>query len=91
MTSPAAALHDSPAVAIAREALDGSQQAWIVGGAVRDALAARQVVDLDLAVGGDPAEAARRIADGPAAPRSSSRPSSGPGARLPGTAAGMRT
>ena len=53
----------APAVAAAQEALGGSGDAWIVGGAVRDALSERPVVDLDLAVAGDPAEAARRIAE----------------------------
>jgi putative nucleotidyltransferase with HDIG domain len=55
-------LGDSPAVAAAREALAGFGDAWIVGGAVRDALSDRPVVDLDLAVAGNPADAARRIA-----------------------------
>jgi putative nucleotidyltransferase with HDIG domain len=63
MTEPVAeVLAASPAVATAREALAGSGDAWIVGGAVRAALAGRRVVDLDLAVSGDPADAARRIA-----------------------------
>jgi poly(A) polymerase len=63
MTGPATELwRDSPAVAAAREALSGSGGAWIVGGAVRDALAELPVVDLDLTVAGDPAEAARAIA-----------------------------
>ena len=52
----------SPAVAAAREALGETDSAWIVGGAVRDALAERPVVDLDLAVAGDPEAAARQIA-----------------------------
>jgi poly(A) polymerase len=52
----------SPAVAAARNALSGSVEAWIVGGAVRDALAERPVVDLDVAVAADPADAARRVA-----------------------------
>ncbi|MDX6581310.1 MAG: poly(A) polymerase [Solirubrobacterales bacterium] len=52
----------APAAATARTALAGAGDAWIVGGAVRDALADRPVVDLDLAVGADPAGAARRIA-----------------------------
>ncbi len=55
-------LASAPAVATTREALAGGGDAWIVGGAVRDALGERHVVDLDLAVAGDPAEAARRIA-----------------------------
>ncbi len=52
----------APAVAAAREALAETGDAWVVGGAVRDALAGRPVVDLDLAVAGDPADLARRIA-----------------------------
>ena len=59
----------APAVAAAREALASDGEAWIVGGAIRDALAGRPVVDLDLAVAGDPARAARQIsgaARGPA-------------------------
>ncbi len=47
---------------VAREALAGRQPAWIVGGAVRDALVGRPVTDLDLAVTGDERAAARRIA-----------------------------
>jgi putative nucleotidyltransferase with HDIG domain len=63
MTPPAAGLlGDSAAVAGARAALADFGEAWIVGGAVRDALADQQVVDVDLAVSGDPADAARRIA-----------------------------
>ena len=38
------------------------QRAWIVGGAVRDRLLGRPVVDLDVVVDGDPAGAARAIA-----------------------------
>ena len=34
---------------LAREILDG-QEAWVVGGAVRDELLGRDVVDLDIAV-----------------------------------------
>ncbi len=50
----------SPAAA-AREALGGID-AWIVGGAVRDALMGRDVMDVDIAVRGDAAEAARAVA-----------------------------
>jgi putative nucleotidyltransferase with HDIG domain len=46
---------------IARRALGGGEGAWIVGGAVRDAALGREVTDLDLAVGGDPAAAAKAI------------------------------
>jgi putative nucleotidyltransferase with HDIG domain len=63
MTKPVTqTLGAAPAVATAREALAGSADAWVVGGAVRDVLSGRRVVDLDLAVAGDPADAARRIA-----------------------------
>jgi putative nucleotidyltransferase with HDIG domain len=62
VTTAAEQLAGSPAATAAREALADSGDAWIVGGAVRDALAERPVFDLDLAVAGDPAEAARRIA-----------------------------
>ncbi len=61
-------LEQHPRVRAARDALAGSD-AWIVGGTVRDALLDRAVVDLDLAVDGDPEAAARSIAravDGPA-------------------------
>lgn len=52
----------SPLVALARRALEGPGDAWIVGGAVRDAALGREVTDLDLAVDGDPVAAARAIA-----------------------------
>lgn len=51
----------APVVAVARKALAGSD-AWAVGGALRDAALAREVSDLDLAVGGDPGAAAKAIA-----------------------------
>jgi poly(A) polymerase len=51
----------SPLVVAARRAL-GGRDAWIVGGAVRDAVRDREVADLDLAVAGDPAPAAKAIA-----------------------------
>jgi poly(A) polymerase len=54
------ALHQAEVVRLAREAL-GGRRAWIVGGAVRDALLGRRVVDVDLAVEGSPEEAARAI------------------------------
>ncbi len=53
-------LPESEAVAIARDAVGGD--GWIVGGAVRDAVLGRPVVDLDLAVTGDEQTAARAIA-----------------------------
>jgi putative nucleotidyltransferase with HDIG domain len=52
----------APPVALARRALAGSEGAWIVGGAVRDAALGRDVVDLDLAVAGEVAAAAKAIA-----------------------------
>ena len=55
------ALFEAKVVRTAREAL-GERPAWIVGGAVRDALLDRPVVDVDLAVEGSPEEAARAIA-----------------------------
>ena len=45
----------------AREALAG-REAWLVGGAVRDQLLGRTTDDLDVALAGDPREAARMIA-----------------------------
>jgi poly(A) polymerase len=55
------ALLEAEAVRAARAALPG-RGAWIVGGAVRDALLGRPIVDVDLAVDGSPEEAARGIA-----------------------------
>lgn len=55
-------LSGSPAVRAAREALAGRGDAWIVGGAVRNALLGRQVTDVDLVVSGDAADAARAVA-----------------------------
>jgi poly(A) polymerase len=52
----------SPLVAAAGRGLEGGERAWIVGGAVRDAALGREVLDLDLAVAGDPGAAARAIA-----------------------------
>jgi putative nucleotidyltransferase with HDIG domain len=49
-------------VLLARGALGAQEGIWIVGGAVRDAALDRDVVDLDLAVAGDPAAAAKAIA-----------------------------
>jgi poly(A) polymerase len=53
---------DSPAAGPVRAALGGADDAWIVGGALRDATLGRAVVDLDVAVGADEAEAARAVA-----------------------------
>ncbi len=56
-------LDASPLVALARRALAAhDDEAWIVGGAVRDAALGQEVIDLDLAVGGDPAAVVGRIA-----------------------------
>ncbi len=54
----------APAVAVSRDALAGLGTAWVVGGAVRDALLERDVVDVDLAVAGDARDAAKAIAKG---------------------------
>jgi putative nucleotidyltransferase with HDIG domain len=47
--------------AAARRALGGGEGVWIVGGAVRDAALGRDVVDLDLAVAGDPGPVAKAL------------------------------
>jgi poly(A) polymerase len=52
----------APAVSAARAALDEREHAWIVGGAIRDALLGREVTDVDLAVAGDAAQVARAVA-----------------------------
>ena len=54
-------LSAAPVVEATREALRDAGPAWIVGGAVRDAVLGREVSDLDLAVAGDPGAAARAI------------------------------
>jgi poly(A) polymerase len=46
----------------AREGLAGAP-AWLVGGAVRDALLGRETSDYDVVVAGDPAQAAKAVAD----------------------------
>jgi poly(A) polymerase len=56
-------LSRQPAVLAAREGLAMQTGVWVVGGAVRDALlGAGPLEDLDLAVSGDAAEAARAVA-----------------------------
>jgi poly(A) polymerase len=55
------------ALAVAREALAG-RTAWLVGGAPRDALLGRPVVDLDLVVEGDVRAAARALAQAAGGP-----------------------
>jgi poly(A) polymerase len=52
----------APLVGAARRALGDDEGAWIVGGAVRDAALEREVTDLDLAVAGDPRDAAQAVA-----------------------------
>jgi poly(A) polymerase len=59
--SPIESLQSSPLVVATRRALADDRDAWIVGGAVRDAALGREVTDLDLAVA-DPGPAAREIA-----------------------------
>ena len=62
MSAPLAeALLAAPAAQHLGEAAGGAD-AWIVGGAVRDAVAQRPVVDLDLAVAAGEPEVARRLA-----------------------------
>jgi putative nucleotidyltransferase with HDIG domain len=57
-------LSGAPVVELARGALaGGGVDAWIVGGAVRDAALAGEVTDLDIAVAGNPEAAARAIAE----------------------------
>lgn len=68
MSAVVAALRRAPAVEVASAALADAGDAWMVGGAVRDALAGRDVVDLDLAVAGDHAAAARLVADAAGGP-----------------------
>lgn len=60
--SLSARLDASPLVGLARRALAGGDDAWIAGGAVRDAALGREVTDLDLAVAGDPKRAAKAVA-----------------------------
>jgi poly(A) polymerase len=59
--SAAARLAVAPVVAAVKHALGDGDPAWVVGGAVRDAVLGREVADLDLAVAGDPGGAARAI------------------------------
>jgi putative nucleotidyltransferase with HDIG domain len=60
--SVAERLAAAPPVALARRALAADEGVWIAGGAVRDAALQRDVVDLDLALAGDPGAAAKAIA-----------------------------
>jgi poly(A) polymerase len=52
---------ESPPLEAARGVFAG-REAWIVGGAVRDRLLGRATTDLDLALPGDPEDAARAVA-----------------------------
>jgi poly(A) polymerase len=55
-------LAQAPAARAARDALEGRDDAWIVGGAIRDAGLGGAVKDVDIAVGSDERDAARAIA-----------------------------
>ena len=69
MSGSARPLADAPALVAARKALAGREDAWVVGGAVRDAALGRAVVDVDLVVATgerDAALAIGRAAGGPA-------------------------
>jgi poly(A) polymerase len=55
-------LAQAPAIGAAREALADRDDAWIVGGAIRDAELGREVIDADVAVGSGERGAARAIA-----------------------------
>jgi putative nucleotidyltransferase with HDIG domain len=55
-------LRAAPLPAAAIRALGGGEGVWIAGGAVRDAALGRDVVDLDLAVAGDPGPVAKALA-----------------------------
>jgi poly(A) polymerase len=57
-----ARLDASSLVGLARQALGDELDVWIAGGAVRDAALDRDVTDLDLAIDGDPSQAAKAIA-----------------------------
>ena len=57
-----AALEAHPAVAAARAELGADRGAWLVGGAVRDALIGRPFEDVDIVVAADPRGLARAIA-----------------------------
>jgi putative nucleotidyltransferase with HDIG domain len=59
--NPSERLDGAPIVLAVREALGRADGVWIVGGAVRDAALGREVVDLDLAVAGDPGVIAKSI------------------------------
>lgn len=56
------------ALETARAAL-GEEQAWVVGGAIRDRLMGREVFDVDVVVTGDPARAAKAVSQQAGGPR----------------------
>jgi tRNA nucleotidyltransferase (CCA-adding enzyme) len=57
------AIRDLPAARALRDALDGGEDVWLVGGAVRDLLLGREPArDLDLVVEGDARPVAERLA-----------------------------
>jgi putative nucleotidyltransferase with HDIG domain len=62
--NPAERLAVAPIVMAVREALGGTEGVWVVGGAVRDAALGREILDLDLAVAGDPGAVAKAIGRG---------------------------
>ncbi len=62
MSALEARLGAAPLVGLARRAVGDREGIWIAGGAVRDAALGREVVDLDLAVAGDPGPVAKAIA-----------------------------
>jgi poly(A) polymerase len=62
MSTAAERLAAATPVGLARSAVGDQDGVWIAGGAVRDAALGRDVVDLDLAVAGDPAPVAKAIA-----------------------------
>lgn len=62
MRRVAGRLGSAPLVDLARRALAGGEGIWIAGGAVRDAALGREVLDLDLAVSGDPGIVAKALA-----------------------------
>ena len=74
MSDVAELVHASEPVRVIREAVgERAGSAWVVGGAVRDAVLGRAIADVDLAVAGDPEPVARavaRAAGGPAFPLS---------------------
>ncbi|HEX3041076.1 MAG TPA: HD domain-containing protein [Solirubrobacterales bacterium] len=54
-------LDGAPIVVAVRDALGSADGVWVVGGAVRDAALGREILDLDLAVQGDPGAVAKAI------------------------------